>query len=140
MNLRHHKIATHLPHRLAEYRHSHCFCFKDNRSLGIVRGIKVMRHSYLKNSIHYFVSYVARGVSMAQIYKDGEIELLEIIDDRVELTEISANLTKMEAEIHQAEHWYSDGDSYLDFIKGEYFSFAKDVPAILRLQGYRPAR
>ena len=78
---------------------------------------------------------------MAQIYKDGEIELLEIIDDRVELTEIAANLTRMEEEIRQVESWgYMDGDTYLDFIKREYFSFVKDIPAILRIHGYRSAK
>lgn len=137
MNKRSYKVAKHIPHRLSEYVHHHCFCYKDSVSLGTVRGIGVKPGSYLKGTVLFFVSYLSDGVSRAQIYKDGEISLLEIVDDRVSLTEIAGNLTKMEAEIRRAEHWYSDGDTYLDFLKDMYFSYARDIPAILRVHGYR---
>jgi hypothetical protein len=94
--------------------------------------------SYLKGTVHFFVSYLSGGVSRAQIYKNGEIELLEIIDDRVSLTELSDNLTLMEAEILQVQRCgYSDGDFYLDFLRQEYFAFARDIPSILAVHGYR---
>jgi len=138
MNPKNYRVATHLPHRLGEYLHHHCYCFKDHVSLGIVREIRAMPVSYIKGTVHFFVSYLSDGVSRAQIYKDGEISLLEIVDDRVSLTEIADNLTKMEAEIVQVLRCgYTDGDFYLDFLKHQYFAYAKDIKAILRTHGYR---
>jgi len=137
MNPKNYRVAKHVPHRLRDYQHRHCYCFKDSVPLGMVREIRVQVQSYLKGTVHFFVSYLSDGVSRAQIYRDSEVHQLEIIDDRVGLTEITDNLRLMEEEIRQAERWYSDGDFYLDFLKQQYFAFARDIKAILRAHGYR---
>ena len=137
MNPRNYRVASYLPHRLVDYVHRHCYCYECNMPLGIVRSVRVQVQSYIRGTVHFFVSYVSDGESRARIYRDREIDQLEIIDDRVGLTEITNNLTLMEEEIRQAERWYSDGDFYLDFLKQQYFAFARDIKAILRAHGYR---
>jgi hypothetical protein len=139
MNPRNYRIASHVPRRLSDYKHRHCYDHRISLSLGIVRDVKVVKNSYLRPTVLFLVSYLNDGVSMLHICKGMEFDFIEIVDDRVSLTEITANLNSMEEEIRQAGRWYSDGDFYLDFLKTQYYTFAKYIPAILRTHGYRPS-